>query len=95
MKTQETKQQFGLLNGLFAENLNSIKKERFTAIESAPEMQKETKRTWKIRNSLWDDFLTLVATTGKTQAEIINDFIEAAIIENRDKIEKYKEITGQ
>ena len=53
----------------------------------------ETKRTWKIKDELWEDFTALVAISGLTQAEYVNRLFADAIAENRVKIEKFKEIT--
>lgn len=53
----------------------------------------ETKRTWKIKDELWEDFTALVAISGLTQAEYVNKLIADAISENRARIVKFKEIT--
>ena len=84
------KQGYGLLDGLFAEGASTASKQ---APAETEKNTTETKRTWKIKDDLWEDFVALVATSGLTQAEYINKLIADAIAENRAKIDKYKEIT--
>ncbi len=49
-----------------------------------------TKRTFKISDELWTDFIDLVAIKKVTQAELINELIKNAIDVNRDLIEQYR-----
>lgn len=81
---------YGLLDGLFSTPTTAASKQ---APAKADRNTTETKRTWKIKDDLWEDFVALVATSGLTQAEYVNKLIAVAISENRVKIEKYKEIT--
>ena len=81
---------YGLLDGLFSTPTTTASKQ---APAEADKNTTETKRTWKIKDDLWEDFVALVATSGLTQAEYINKLIADAIAENRAKIDKYKEIT--
>ena len=81
---------YGLLDGLFSTPTTTASKQ---APAEADKNTTETKRTWKIKDELWEDFVVLVATSGLTQAEYVNKLIAVAISENRVKIEKYKEIT--
>ena len=50
------------------------------------------KRTFKISTEFWNDFLILAKLKGKTQAELINELIKQLVIENQEKIEKYKKL---
>ena len=84
---------YGLLDGLFSTPTTTASKQAPAEAEKNTTASKETKRTWKIKDDLWEDFVALVATSGLTQAEYINKLIADAIEENRAKIEKYKEIT--
>ena len=81
---------YGLLDGLFSTPTTTASKQAPAEVEKNTT---ETKRTWKIKDELWEDFVVLVATSGLTQAEYVNKLIAVAISENRVKIEKYKEIT--
>lgn len=49
-----------------------------------------TKRTFKIYNEHWDDFVDLAAARQMTQAELLNQLIEKAVQENGEEIEQYK-----
>lgn len=80
---------FGLLAGLFTSPI--IEKEE-NNIKNENTKENTTKRTWKIKDSLWEDFVTLSNALGITQAEIINLLIESAIEQNRAKIKSYNAI---
>lgn len=82
---------FGLLGGLFA-NPVATSKAVNTPIEKNTK-EAETKRTWKIKDAFWSDFVVLVNLSGLTQAEYINLIIGDAIDKNREKIDRYREIT--
>lgn len=83
------KNNYDLLNGLFTGQKKSI--------SSAQDDNREntTKRTFKISNKHWEDFIALTALKGKTQAEMINALIERAVEENHEDIARYKEITNK
>lgn len=49
-----------------------------------------TKRTFKIYNEHWNDFVALAAARQMTQAELLNQLIEIAVQENGDEIEQYR-----
>lgn len=87
------KNNYDLINGLFAGQqkipVNAM------PINVATEEQAEqptTKRTFKILNASWDDFLILATLKGKTQAELINGLIEQAVTDSAEEIERYKEL---
>ncbi len=90
MGKNNSKQNYGLLDSLF-----SSPTQRTIASSENTKKSPTTQRTWKIKDELWDDFTALVATSGMTQAEIINKLIEDAILQNRERIDKYKEILGK
>lgn len=81
---------FSLLAGLFTAPTFEVKAEKETINKNTKE--NTTKRTWKIRDDLWEDFVTLSVALGTTQAEIINLLIESAIEQNRAKIKSYNAI---
>ena len=83
---------YGLLNSLFTAPSSTIARE---VNEENTKKSLTTQRTWKIRNELWDDFTALVATSGMTQAEYVNKLIEQDIEQNRERIEKYREMIGK
>lgn len=82
---------YGLLNSLFATPSAPIAR----VDNENTKKSLTTQRTWKIRNELWDDFTALVATSGMTQAEYVNKLIEQDIEQNRERIEKYREMIGK
>ena len=82
------KNNYDLINGLFAEQ----KKISVPLKAINEEEQPTTKRTFKILNDSWEDFLILAALKGKTQAELINSLIEQAVSDNAHEIERYKEL---
>ena len=49
-----------------------------------------TKRTFKIANEHWSDFVDLAAARKMTQAELINELIETAVRENTKQIANYR-----
>lgn len=78
------KPNYDLINGLFTGQKKNIPE---------PEAKKEqpiTKRTFKILDEHWEDFLILTRLKGKTQAELLNDLIQSAVSESAEEIEKYK-----
>lgn len=80
------KNNYDLLNGLFTGQKKNI--------SSAQDDNREntTKRTFKIANKHWEDFIALTALKGKTQAEMINALIQQAVEDNQQEIARYKEI---
>lgn len=80
------KNNYDLLNGLFT----GQKKSGGTVQDENRE--NTTKRTFKISNKHWEDFIALTALKGKTQAEMINAFIQQAVEENQEEIARFKEI---
>ena len=58
------------------------------AIEEVP--APTTKRTFKILNEHWSDFVDLAAARKMTQAELINELIETAVRENTEQIANYR-----
>lgn len=80
---------FGLLDGLF-----STKPSAAESHEDNTKKELTTQRTWKIKNSLWDDFVVLAAAQHLTQAELINRLIENAISDGMELIERYREFFG-
>jgi len=82
-------QDYGLLNGLFAEPIKTLKT---ATVEKNTKKSSATQRTWKIKDDLWDDFTTLVKMSGLTQAEYVNRLIETDIGQNRERIGKYRDM---
>lgn len=83
------KNNYDLLNGLFTgQKMSSNASVVSCDIVELP----TTKRTFKILNEPWDDFLILAKLKGQTQAELINSLIERAVGENAEEIERYKEL---
>ena len=77
---------FNLINSLFN---NSLKQ----ANTVSPAQQVGfTKRTWKISDEHWEEFMALVALSKKTQADVINELIAKAVEENTKEISKYLEL---
>lgn len=62
---------------------------------TSPTTSVGTKRTFKISDELWNDFIDLVAIKKVTQAELINELIKNAIDADRDLIDRYREIIGE
>ena len=62
---------------------------------TSPTTSAGTKRTFKISDELWNDFIDLVAIKKVTQAELINELIKNAIDADRDLIERYRAIIGE
>ena len=81
---------FNLLGGLFPDK-NS---EKEPAVTPAPKEAgvPTTKRTFKISNEYWDDFVDLAAAKKMTQADLINSLIETCVKENAELIERYREL---
>lgn len=74
---------FNLINSLFnnpgtqAKTVSSAQQDGFT------------KRTWKISDEHWEEFVALSKIQQKTQADVINDLIAKAVEENTKKISEY------
>lgn len=66
-----------------------------TTGSTSPTTSAGTKRTFKISDELWNDFIDLVAIKKVTQAELINELIKNAIDADRDLIDRYREIIGE
>lgn len=81
-----------LIDGLFPGKTGS---QRAAIAESEPKTALTTKRTFKISNDLWDDFVALAAAKKLTQAELVNELIKNAIAANRDLIEQYRTFFGE
>lgn len=62
---------------------------------TSPTTSAGTKRTFKISDDLWNDFIDLVTIKKMTQAELINELIKNAIDADRDLIEQYRAIIGE
>ena len=75
---------YNLIDGLFSKKTGTAE----TASEEAS--VPTTKRTFKIANEHWQDFVDLAAARRMTQAELINELIETAVRENTEEIEKYQ-----
>lgn len=80
------KKNFSLLDGLFSQE-----KSRTTTTKEEAALA-TTKRTFKIYDANWEDFLVLAAITKQTQAELVNELIRSAVDRNADEIKKYKEL---
>jgi hypothetical protein len=78
---------YNLIDGLFSKKTGTAVAKEVTV--------PTTKRTFKISDDLWNDFIDLVAIKKVTQAELINELIKNAIDANRDLIDRYKEIIGE
>lgn len=78
---------YNLIDGLF-----STKPTQIMVANSSDEKEKSqtTKRTFKINNEFWNDFVTLAAARRLTQMDLLNKLIENAVQENREEIEKYQ-----
>ena len=76
-------QNYNLIDSLFTKT-----KAAGGASEDAP--APTTKRTFKIVNEHWQDFVDLAAARKMTQAELINELIETAVRENIEQIETYR-----
>lgn len=83
------KNNYDLLNGLF-----TGQKKRGGTVQD-DNRDNTTKRTFKISNKHWKDFIALTALKGKTQAEMINALIEKAVEENQQEIARYKEFVNR
>ena len=77
---------YNLLNGLFASPTSSARRASSTSLTC---QLGYTKRTWKISDEHWEEFMALVALSKKTQAEVINDLIAKAVEENTKEIFQY------
>lgn len=60
-----------------------------------PKTALTTKRTFKISNDLWDDFVALAAAKKLTQAELVNELMTNAIAADRELIERYRKFFGE
>ena len=76
---------YSLIDGLFS---NPHQKQ-------VGQVEQVQKRTFKISNEYWDDFLILFAAQKTTQAELINTLIKKAVQENSEKIANYKKIISK
>ena len=81
-----------LIDGLFPGKTGS---QRAAIAESEPKTALTTKRTFKISNDLWDDFVALAAAKKLTQAELINALIAESVNRNADLIAWYREFFGE
>lgn len=52
-----------------------------------------TKKTFRIFDCLWSDFVDLAAVKKMTQAELINELIKNAIDADRDLIDRYRSLS--
>ena len=52
-----------------------------------------TKKTFRIFDGLWSDFVDLAAVKKMTQAELINELIKNAIDADRDLIDRYRSLS--
>ena len=64
-----------------------------TTGSTSPTTSAGTKRTFKISDDLWNDFIDLVTIKKMTQAELINELIKNAIDADRDLIERYRALS--
>lgn len=76
---------YNLIDGLFS------KKTGTAGAASGETPVLTTKRTFKIANEHWQDFVDLAAARKMTQAELINALIETVVRENTEEIEKYRD----
>lgn len=74
---------YNLINGLFTSPTS-----RASSTSSAGQTG-FTKRTWKISDEHWEEFVALSKVLQKTQAEVINDLIAKAVEENTKEISQY------
>ncbi len=81
---------YSLLDGLFSNDTKQAK--QVGQVEQVKQVETTQKRTFKISTEFWNDFLILAKLKGKTQAELINELIKQLVIENQEKIEKYKKL---
>ena len=81
---------YSLLDGLFSNDTKQAK--QVGQAEQVKQVETTQKRTFKISTEFWNDFLILAKLKGKTQAELINELIKQLVIENQEKIEKYKKL---
>lgn len=76
---------FNLIEGLFTnQRVDNSSKSISTA----------TKRTFKIADESWQDFVDLVSARRTTQAEMINGLIRQAVADGADEIARYREFYG-
>ena len=81
-----------LIDGLFPGNTGS---QRAAIAAGEPKTALTTKRTFKISNDLWDDFVALAAAKKLTQAELINALIAESVKRDANLIERYRKFFGE
>lgn len=81
---------FDLLAGLFPDKNNTPE----TVKEPEQKEVPTTKRTFKISNEFWNDFVDLAAAKKMTQAELINTLIAESVNRDADLIAQYREFFG-
>lgn len=81
-----------LIDGLFPGKTGS---QRAANAAGEPKIALTTKRTFKISNDLWDDFVALAAAKKMTQAELVNALIAESVNRNADLIARYREFFGE
>ena len=78
---------YNLIDGLFGKQTSSTSQ---ASSASSTAEEGYTKRTWKIKDELWEDFTALADLSHKKQFELINDLIAQAIEENTKRISEYQ-----
>ena len=87
---------FHLIDELFpTASRTSLASQAGLTSPTSPTTSAGTKRTFKISDDLWNDFIDLVTIKKMTQAELINELIKNAIDADRDLIEQYRAIIGE
>lgn len=81
-----------LIDGLFPGKTGS---QRAANAAGEPKTALTTKRTFKISNDLWDDFVALAAAKKLTQAELINALIAESVKRDANLIERYRKFFGE
>ena len=79
---------YNLIEGLFAKQSTS----RASSTSSASltsQASGYTKRTWKISDKHWEEFVALATLSKKTQADLINDLNANAVEEKTKEISEY------
>lgn len=80
------KNEYNRLNDLFVGGIAS----KTTGVDVPKKIEDTKQRTFKISNEYWSDFLILAQVRKQTQAELINELIKNAVLENQEIIVKYK-----
>lgn len=81
---------YSLLDNLFTKPPKQV--QQVEQVEQFKQVETTQKRTFKISTEFWDDFLILAKLREKTQAELINELIKQTVLDNQEKIEKYKNL---